>query len=107
MQTADTGRVTIEAVSTKREQDKFLRLPERLYKSDPIWVPNLLFLQRETISTKHNPFFEQGQAALFLAKREGEVVGRISAQIDRRHNELHGERTGFFGFFETITRRCL
>ena len=102
MQTADTGRVTIEAVSTKREQDKFLRLPERLYKSDPIWVPNLLFLQRETISTKHNPFFEQGQAALFLAKHEGEVVGRISAQIDRRHNELHGERTGFFGFFETI-----
>lgn len=102
MQAAEPGRVTIEEVRTKRGRDDFLRLPALLYETDPNWVPNLLFLQRETISAKHNPFFEHGEAALFLAKRQGEVVGRISAQIDRRHNEFHGEATGFFGFFEAI-----
>jgi hypothetical protein len=57
-------------------------------------------LQRDMISWKKNPFFDHGEAELFLARRGGEVVGRISAQIDRRHNEHHGESTGFFGFFE-------
>ncbi len=54
------------------------------------------------ISEKKNPFFDHGEAQLFLARRGGEAVGRISAQIDRRHNGQHGERTGFFGFFESV-----
>src|SRR5690606_7802252 len=62
----------------------------------------LLILQRDVISEKKNPFFDHGEAQLFLARRGEEVVGRISAQIDHRHNEQHGERTGFFGFFEAF-----
>jgi hypothetical protein len=94
--------VEVIPISTKSEQDQFLRLPWRLYKDDPAWVPNLLMLQKETLSPKHNPFFDSGEAQLFLARRNGEVVGRISAQIDYRHNEQHVEHTGFFGFFESI-----
>jgi len=86
----------------KAERERFLRLPWRLYHADPAWVPNLLVLQRDLISEKKNPFFDNGEAQLFLAWRDSEVVGRISAQIDRRHNQQHGERTGFFGFFESV-----
>jgi hypothetical protein len=94
---------TVEVIParTKQEREQFLRLPWRLYEHDPNWIPNLLILQRELISEKKNPFFDHGEAQLFLAKRDGVVVGRISANIDRRHNDYHKERTGFFGFFES------
>ena len=94
--------VEVTPVHTKGERESFLRLPWRLYRDDPAWVPNLLMLQRDVISEKKNPFFDHGEAQLFLARREGEVVGRISAQVDRNHNAQHDERTGFFGFFECI-----
>ncbi len=87
-------------VESKRELDEFLALPERLYCNDPAWVQNLLLLQREVFSESKNPFFEHGEARLFLVLRDGETVGRISGQIDRLHNEHHCERAGFFGFFE-------
>jgi hypothetical protein len=94
--------LTIEVVPvrTKEDTEAWLRLPWRLYRDDPAWIPNLLMLQREVIDRKKNPFFEHGEAQLFLARRNGKPVGRISAQVDRLHNEAHSERTGFFGFFE-------
>jgi hypothetical protein len=79
-----------------------MRLPWQLYKDIPGWVPNLLMLQRDTFSTKKNPFFDHGEAQLFLAMENGRVVGRISAQIDKRHIEQHNEKAGFFGFFEAV-----
>ncbi len=93
----------VAPVETKRQREAWLRLPWRLYRDHPAWVPNLLMLQREVIDPKKNPFFEHGEAQLFLATRDGEPVGRISAHIDRDHNEQHGEKTGFFGFFEART----
>jgi hypothetical protein len=90
----------VAVVETKRQREAWLRLPWRLYKDHSAWVPNLLMLQREVIDPKKNPFFEHGEAQLFLATRDGEPVGRVSAHIDRDHNEQHGEKTGFFGFFE-------
>lgn len=54
------------------------------------------------LSREKNPFFEHGEAEYFLAERDGEVVGRIAAITNRLHNETHGDRVGFFGFFESI-----
>jgi hypothetical protein len=88
-------------VETKRQREQWLRLPWQLYKQHAAWVPNLLMLQREVIDPRKNPFFEHGEAQLFLALRDGQPVGRISAAIDRDHNRQHDEKTGFFGFFET------
>jgi hypothetical protein len=92
--------VEIVPVSTPEQRDRFLRLPWRLYEQDPAWIPNLLMLQRDVIDARRNPFFEHGEAQLFLALKDGRVAGRISAHIDRLHNEYHHEKTGFFGFFE-------
>ncbi|MGE0059318.1 MAG: N-acetyltransferase [Dehalococcoidia bacterium] len=100
MSVSATAAITVSPVVTKQDREAFLRLPWRLYKDDPAWVPNLLMLQRELISEHKNPFFDHGKAQLFLARRGETVVGRISANIDRRHNEYHHETTGFFGFFE-------
>jgi hypothetical protein len=91
----------IVRVQTKAEREAFLRLPWRLYEHDPAWVPNLLMLQREVFDEKKNPFFEHGEARLFVAMKDGRPAGRVTAHVDRLHNEYHNERTGFFGFFET------
>jgi GNAT superfamily N-acetyltransferase len=54
------------------------------------------------LSRTKNPFFEHAEAEYFLAERDGAVVGRIAAIHNRLHNETHGDRVGFFGFFECI-----
>jgi len=49
-----------------------------------------------------NPFFEHSDAAMFVARRDGRIAGTIAAIQNNRHNEFHGEKTGFFGGFEVV-----
>src|SRR5690606_41337092 len=54
------------------------------------------------IDSRHQHFHRRADVDYFLAWRGDEVVGRIAAIVNHRHNEFHGEKTGFFGFFECI-----
>jgi hypothetical protein len=64
-------------------------------------VPPLDGHLRRLLDRRANPFFQHGDATAYLARGlDGQPLGRILAQIDHRHNERHGERTAFFGFFE-------
>jgi hypothetical protein len=92
--------VTVTPVSGRRDLDAFVKLPFRLYRDDPNWVPPLLYLEKHRFDPRKNPFLQHADHQLFLARRNGDVVGRISAQVDHEHNRFHEERTGFFGFFE-------
>ena len=80
---------------------RFLRVPHTIYRGDPLWVAPLGGEVR-TVLSRENPFFEHAEAQLFVACRAGRDVGRIAAIIDHRHNELRGERTASFGFFEEL-----
>ncbi len=84
---------------------RFIALPYRLHARDPIWVPPLRRDVATMLARTKNPFFEHGEAEYFLAERGGEVVGRIAAIENRLHNETHGDRVGFFGFFESVDDR--
>lgn len=53
------------------------------------------------LDRQRNPFFDHGEAAYFLAERDGRVVGRIAAITNALHNSTHHDRVGFFGFFES------
>lgn len=55
---------------------------------------------RDQLDTKGNPFYHAAERQLFIARRNGRVVGRIAAIENRAHNDFHGDRVGFFGFFE-------
>lgn len=66
------------------------------------WIPPLRLVVKDMLDTKRNPFYDEADRALFLASKGGEVVGRIAAVENRWHNRHHGDRTGFFGFFECI-----
>jgi GNAT superfamily N-acetyltransferase len=94
--------VSVTPVRTSGDKTAFIRLPYALYKGDPYWVPPLEMERRDFLDPNKNPFFEFGEVELFLARREGEVVGRLAAVRDPRYNEFHGTKHGFFGLFECV-----
>ncbi|HWC07927.1 MAG TPA: hypothetical protein VG458_02640, partial [Solirubrobacterales bacterium] len=95
------GSVTIRPVGSRRELKRFVKVPFLLHREHPQWVPPLVFERMEFLDRRKNPWFEHGEAELFVAERDGEPVGRISAQIDSRWDEFQGGDDGMFGFFET------
>jgi len=96
------GDVRIVELHGRTDIRRFLDLPHRIYRDDPHWVAPLRREVRKLIDPKANPFFEHGEAALWLAQRGDEVVGRVSAQINRLHLEIHKDATGNFGFLEAV-----
>lgn len=92
--------VAITPVAGKRDLADFLQLPYDVYADDPHYVFPLLKQLREFLDPAHNPFFRHAETRLWLARRDGRVVGRVGACVDRYHNEHWHETTGFFGFFE-------
>lgn len=80
----------------------FIQVAFDIYADDPAWVPPLNMEITDRLTPGKNPFFEHAEVALFTAWRDGKVVGRISAQIDREHLRIHQDNAGFFGFFDTI-----
>jgi len=85
----------------KRQMISFIRFPKELYKADENFVFEPESLQREFFS-KNNPFFSHSSARYFLAISGGKVLGRIASIVNTRHNLTFSERTGFFGFFESV-----
>jgi GNAT superfamily N-acetyltransferase len=92
--------VTIRPVAGRRDLDCFIKLPMRLRRDDPQWVAPLLFERRAFLDRNKNPFFRHAEAEYFLAERDGRLVGRITAHVDRRWDEFQGGNDGMFGFFE-------
>lgn len=90
----------ISTVQSKKDLMDFIKLPWKIYKNDPYWVPPLIMDRKKILSKDKNPFFKHAEAEYFLAKRNNEVVGRISAIKNGLHNKEHNDKVGFFGFFE-------
>ncbi|MCJ7500128.1 N-acetyltransferase [bacterium] len=88
-------------VDSGRELKQFINFPWSIYRDDPYWVPPLKSDVRELLSLKH-PFYGHAERKLFLAIEDGVPVGRIAAIINHRHNDFHSQKTGFFGFFESV-----
>jgi GNAT superfamily N-acetyltransferase len=92
--------VEVRPVTSRGDRREFIELPYRLHANAPLWVPPLRLERRMFLNPRFNAFFSHGEAQLFLARRDGRVVGRISAQINHAYNEQHEARWGWFGFLE-------
>ena len=92
--------VEVRPVASRRDLTRFIKLPWRLYRNEPRWVPPLISERRKFLDRKRNPFFEHAEAEYFIAWRDGEPVGRISAHLDRNLDRVQGTNWGLFGFFE-------
>jgi GNAT superfamily N-acetyltransferase len=94
------GSVSIRPVRTRRELKRFVKVPFRLHRESEQWVAPLVFERMQFLDRRKNPWFEHGEAEFFIAERDGEPVGRISAHADSRWDEFQGGNDGMFGFFE-------
>ncbi|RPF71905.1 GNAT family N-acetyltransferase [Aurantiacibacter spongiae] len=98
-------QIDIAPVSDKAGLQAFIDLAYRLNADDPNWVPPLRAEVKELLTPGKNPFFEHAKVQLFLARRGGRVVGRISAHYDelalaQPREQGMGPGTGNWGMFE-------
>ena len=99
------SQIQIVPVVTKADRRAFVECAYRLNAADPNWVPPLKDEVYGLIDPAKNPWFGHGRAHLMLAKRDGAIVGRISAHVDelalvQPPEQGFGPGTGFWGLFE-------
>jgi GNAT superfamily N-acetyltransferase len=90
----------IKTVRTRGDRLQFIKMPWKIYKQDPHWVPPLISDQKTFLNPRKGVFFDHGEAELFLALRDGRAVGRLSAHVNHLQDQLYTDGKGFFGFFE-------
>jgi GNAT superfamily N-acetyltransferase len=96
------SQIQISQVRSRKERNAFIQLQWRIYQNDLAWVPPLIIERKAFLDRAKHPFYQHGDAALFLAQRDGEIVGRIMASDDPNYNALHQSNAGCFGLFESI-----
>ena len=92
--------LTVRPVASRRDLNRFIKLPFRLHRGTR-WIAPLIFERRAFLNRDKNPYFGHAEAEYFIAERDGQVVGRITAQVDERWTQFQGGNDGMFGFFES------
>ena len=99
------SQIEVSEVTSRRERDAFIKFQWQIYTDDPAWVPPLIIERKAFVDRKRHPFYRHGDAALFLARKNGKIVGRIMASDDPNYNSVHLSNVGCFGLFESIDDR--
>ena len=94
--------VKVSQVTSSKEMRAFVRFNYELYKDCPYAVPDLLEDTLEVLDARRNPAFRFSEAAFFLARRDGRIVGRVAAIINKRANERWNKQDVRFGWIDFI-----
>lgn len=94
--------IDIKRVTNRKELRQFVQFYYDLYRGNACAVPYLYFDEMATLRHDKNPSFECCEAAYFMAFRDGRMVGRVAAIINRRANERWNCRQVRFGWFDFI-----
>lgn len=91
----------VVSVTKARQMRDFLKLPFIIYRDDPNWVAPFNSEVRRVLDERHNPYFANAKLKLFVCYKERAVAARVAIIINRQHQEKFGEKSAFFGFFES------
>ena len=94
--------IQVKAVSSRKEMKTFVRFGNRLYKGNRYYVPSMPSDDIATFDKGHNGAFAFSEAELYLAYKDGEVVGRVAAIINNKANEAWGVKQVRFGWIDFI-----
>ncbi|AXT19925.1 GTP cyclohydrolase [Flavobacteriaceae bacterium AU392] len=94
--------ITIKEIHSKKDLKAFVKFPFTLYKNSKYWVPPIINQEIRTFNKKENPVFKDAEAKLFLAYKNGEIVGRIAAIINWLEVKGQGLKKMRFGWFDFI-----
>lgn len=99
-----SSKTKICNVRTFSEFKQFFRIPWLIYKNDEFWVPPFWSDIRRFFDLS-NPFWEHAECKLFIARNNGQMVGRIGGFIDHSLPKKNGKKIGYFGYFECINNQ--
>jgi GNAT superfamily N-acetyltransferase len=91
-------KILVRPVCTRNDLRTFIHLPARIHRDHTNWIPPIYSDDWTFFSSRKNLSFTYSDVIMLLAYRDGKVVGRIMGLINRKYNEIHGER---FNFLET------
>ncbi len=94
--------VTLQQVTSSALLKRFLDFPNQLYKGNPYFVPELRSDELNNLNPAKNPAYEHSEAAQWLALRDGRVVGRVMALINRNVNATWKKRQARFSRLDFI-----
>ena len=94
--------IQVTKVTSKKEMRTFVRFGNKLYKGNKYYVPSMPLDDMATFDRNHNGAFEFSEAELYLAYKEGKVVGRVAAIINNKANETWGVKQVRFGWIDFI-----
>ncbi len=84
----------------QRQVRQFLSLPFKLYRDVPQWVPPLEPDAKAILNRSKHPFYNNGQAAFFMALEGDEPVGRLAVLKNENYIQYNRDPAGFFYLFE-------
>jgi hypothetical protein len=94
--------IQVREVTTQKELKLFIHFPFLLFRDNQNWVPSLMFDELNTLRRDKNPAFDHCEAKYWLAWRDGHMVGRVAAILNRKHIEKWGQRYMRFGWIDFI-----
>lgn len=94
--------IQIRKVSNRKELKVFARFGNKLYKGNKYYVPSMPMDDMNTLNPEKNGAFEFSEAELYLAYKDGEVVGRVAAIINHKANETWKVKQVRFGWIDFI-----
>ncbi len=93
-------KTEIREIESKQDRLRFVKSQWAFYKGDENFVPQLIIDRMKLIDVNKNAFYKHAKLKLYIAERNGTIVGRIAAIVNELHNSTHNDKVGFFGFFE-------
>ena len=93
--------IEIRTVNSRGDLKKFIAFPNKLFKDVPTYIPALNSDERKLLNDK-NPSLEHCSRELYMAVRDGKMVGRVAAIINRSVNEHWQKKAVRFGWFDFI-----
>lgn len=96
-------KVTVKELFTRKDLRQFVEYPNKLYKNNPYYVPQLISADLDTLDKNKNHAFEYCESRYWMAYDEaGKPVGRIAAIINHNYNEKTNQKQCRFGFMDFI-----
>jgi GNAT superfamily N-acetyltransferase len=99
---SNSSAVAVREIRPGESLDRFIDFPDSINRGDPNWIAPLRMSVKAALDRRKHPFHAHAEVAYFLAEVQSRPVGRIAAIINRRHNEYHRDRVGFFGLFDCV-----
>lgn len=92
--------IHLREVKQYKDLKTFIKLPYKIHRNHKEWLPPLLTDEYKVFDKKKNHLFEKCETIMYLALKNGEVVGRIMGIINHTYNKGHNEKNVRFCYLE-------